>query len=130
MKSYVALFVSLVLVLSTRPAFAGPWEALKNFFTGHHEQPVKRVHPRSRSHANANKGDKPADNPSPNSETSPATEESPRSSPVPVESAEPTVDNNQAAAADQYPRPPSSPVAMQNSTTAAPSVAIDPPPLY
>jgi hypothetical protein len=127
MKRYVALFVSFVLVFSIRPAFAGPWETLKGFFGGHHEQPVKQhSHSRARSHSNPNKGDKPAENPSPDAEASPAAEESPAPSPVPIPSAEPTVDNNQAATADQSPKP----VTLQSSTATTPSVAIDPPPLY
>jgi hypothetical protein len=126
MKRYVALFVSLVLVFSTRPAFAGPWETLKGFFGGHHEQPVKHSRSKARSHSNPNKGDKPAENPSPDAEASPAAEESPAPSPVPVPSAEPIVDDNQAAAADQSPKP----VTLQSSTATAPAVAIDPPPLY
>jgi hypothetical protein len=126
MKRYVALFVSFMLVFSTRPAFAGPWETLKGFFGGHHEQPVKQHVHKARSHSNPNKGDKPSESPSPNAEDSPAAEESPAPSPVPVPSAESTVDNNQAAAADQSPKP----VTLQSSTATAPSVAIDPPPLY
>jgi hypothetical protein len=131
MKRYVALFVSFVLVCSTRPAFAGPWETLKGIFGGHHEQPVKQhVHSRARSHSSPNKGDKPAENPSPNAEQSPAAEESPATSPVPVASAEPTIDNSQAPAADQSLKPVSTPITLQSSTATAPSVAIDPPPLY
>jgi hypothetical protein len=125
MKRNVALFVSFMLVFSTRPAFAGPWETLKGFFGGHHEQPVKQHVHRARSHSNPNKGDKPSESPSPNAEESPA-EESPALSPILVPSAEPTVDNNQAAAADQSQKP----VTLQSSTATAPSVAIDPPPLY
>jgi hypothetical protein len=130
MKRYVALVVSFALVFSTGPVFAGPWETLKGIFGGHHEQPVKHSHSKARSHSNPNKGDKPAENPSPDAEASPAAEESPAPSPVPVPSAEPTVDNNQAAAADQSQKPVSKPVTLQSSTATAPSVAIDPPPLY
>jgi hypothetical protein len=130
MKRYVALFVGLVLVFSAGPVFAGFLDMLKGLIPGHHEQPVRHVHSRARGHANPNKGDKPEENPSPNSEASPGPGESPATSPVPVQSAEPTVDSDQAAAADQSPKPVSSPFALQNSTVTAPSVAIDPPPLY
>jgi hypothetical protein len=131
MKRYVALFVNFVLVFSTGPVFAGFIDTLKGLIPGHHEQPVKQhAHPRAKSHSNPNKGDQPAENPSPNAEASPAAEESPAPSPVPVPSAEPTVDNNQPAAADQSPKPVSTPVTLQSSTATAPSVAIDPPPLY
>jgi hypothetical protein len=133
MKRYVALFVSFVLVFSTGPVSGGFIDTLKGLIPGHHEQPVKQhVHPRAKSHSNPNKGDKPAENSSPNADTSPGAEESPAPSPVPVPSAEPTVDNNQPAAADQSPKPVSTPVTLQSqsSTATAPSVAIDPPPLY
>lgn len=127
MKRYVALFVCFALLFSTGPLFAGPWETLKGIFGGHHEQPVKQhAHSRAKNHSNPNKGDKPAENPSPDAEASPGAEESPAPSPVLVPSAEPTVDNDQAAAADQSPKP----VTLQSSTATAPSVAIDPPPLY
>jgi len=131
MKRYVALFVSFVLVFSTGPVFAGFIDTLKGLIPGHHEQPVKQgAHPKAKSRSNPNKGDQPAENPSPNAEASPAAEESPAPSPVPVPSAEPTADNNQPAAADQSPKPVSTPVTLQSSTATAPSVAIDPPPLY
>ncbi len=131
MKRYVALFVSFVLVFSTGPVFAGFIDTLKGLIPGHHEQPVKqRAHPKAKSRSNPNKGDQPAENPSPNAEASPAAEESPAPSPVPVPSAEPTADNNQPAAADQSTKPVSTPVTLQSSTATAPSVAIDPPPLY
>jgi len=127
MKRYVALFVSFMLVFSIQPGFAGPWETLKGIFSGHHEQPVKqRSHSRPKAHSNPNKGDKPADNPSPNAETSPEAGESPAPSPVAVPSAEPNVDSDQTAVADQSPKP----ITLQSSTATAPSVAIDPPPLY
>jgi hypothetical protein len=131
MKRYVARFVSFMLVFSAGPVFAGFIDTLKGLIPGHHEQPVKqRARSKAKSRSNPNKGDKPGESPSPNAEASPGTEASPAPSPVPVPSAEPTVDDNQAAAADQSPKPVSTAVTLQSSTATAPSVAIDPPPLY
>jgi hypothetical protein len=128
MKRYVAVFVSFVLVVSTGPVFAGFIDTLKGLLPGHHDQPVRQhaQHPKAKSRANP----KPSENPSPTAEASPLAGESPAPTPVPVPSAEPTVDTNQTAAADQSPKPVASPVTLQSSTVTAPSVAIDPPPLY
>jgi hypothetical protein len=130
MKRYIALLVSLVLALGTGPGFAGFLDTLKGLIPGHHEkQPVRHSHPRSKSRTNPGKPGKPEESPSPDAEASPEASESPSPSPVPVESAESSPDNSQATA-DQSPKPLSSPQIVQNSTTTAPSVAIDPPPLY
>jgi hypothetical protein len=130
MKRYVALSVVLMLVFSTGPVFAGFFDTLKGLLPGHHEQqPAKRVHPRAKSHTTPNRPAKPEESPSPDSEATPEASESPAPSPVPVQSAEPSPDNGQVTP-DQSPKPLSSPQVVQNSTTAAPSVAIDPPPLY
>jgi hypothetical protein len=129
MKRYVALLVSLVLAFWTGPVFAGFLDALKGLLPGHHEQqPVRRVHPRSKSHTNPSKPSKPEESPSPDAEASPETSESPSPSPVPVQSPELSPDNSEATA-DQSAKPVSSPQIVQNSTTTA-AVAIDPPPLY
>jgi hypothetical protein len=131
MKRYVALFFSFLLVFSTRPVFAGFIDTLKGLIPGHHAERSKpEVHHSHRARPAGNKQDQPGESPSPNPEASPGPGESPGPSPVAVQTAEPNTDNNQSAGVDQSARPVSSPIVLQNSTTGAPSVAIDPPPLY
>ena len=135
MKRYVALFVSLLLVFSTGPAFANFWDALKGLIPGHHAEPIKpkAVHHSHRARPSGNKEEQqPEESPSPNPETSPGQEQSPGPSPTAVQSPESDTDGGQSAGVDQSPKAVSSPIVMQNSGAASQgaSVDIDPPPLY
>jgi hypothetical protein len=132
MKTYVALFVSLLLVFSIGPAFAGPIDALKGFFLGHQHQ-ERVVHPKPKPIHRGDKADKgvqPGESPAPNSDASPGPGQSPGPSPTVVESPGPSPENNQAVEGDQSTKPASSPTVPQNSLAQTVPVEIDPPPLF
>jgi hypothetical protein len=131
MKRYVALFVSLLLVFSGRPAVAGFLDTLKGLMPGHHqEHKPEATHHAHRARPNGSKGDQPAGSPSPDADTSPGPEQSPGPSPTVVESPGPSLENNQSAEGDLSTKPASSPVALQNSVAQTAPVEIDPPPLF